>query len=137
MFGFVHLFSPFGQTKISKGQFISCPSVVPKVKSRPYKKTALVASSFGMNGSTLGTLGGVKYKNSGVTNDGRCFKITYCQPSQSRGFSGRELQNVYTTKLVPFSSWYAEQQRIMKMGGNRIFKVELAVGKKERNVGNM
>jgi len=42
---------------------------------------------------------------------------------------------VYTTKLVPFSSWYAEQQRIMKMGG-KIFKVELAVGRKQQNVGN-
>ncbi|GJD12409.1 Phycobilisome 7.8 kDa linker polypeptide, allophycocyanin-associated, core [Galdieria sulphuraria] len=115
--------------------YISGPSKL-KSHNNYMKKATVLASSFGMNGSSLGTLGGVKYKNSGVANDGRCFKITYCQPSQSRGFSGRELQNVYTTKLVPFSSWYAEQQRIMKMGG-KIFKVELAVGKKERNVGNM
>lgn len=56
-------------------------------------------------------------------------------PSESRAYSGRELQNVATTKLVPFSSWYAEQQRIMKMGG-KISKVELACGEPQRNLGN-
>jgi len=114
MLGFVHLVSP---NKISsKGSFVTCP-VLSKKRVSPSKRATIVASSFGMNGSKMGSLGGVKYKNSGVANDGRYFKITYCQPSQSRGYSGRELQNVYTTKLVPFSSWYAEQQRIMKMGG--------------------
>jgi phycobilisome core linker protein len=133
MLGFVHLVSP---NKISsKGSFVTCP-VLSKKRVSPSKRATIVASSFGMNGSKMGSLGGVKYKNSGVANDGRYFKITYCQPSQSRGYSGRELQNVYTTKLVPFSSWYAEQQRIMKMGG-KIFKVELAVGRKQQNVGNM
>jgi len=34
---------------------------------------------------------------------------------------------------VPFTSWYSEQQRIMKMGG-RITKVELASGVPQRNV---
>jgi len=37
--------------------------------------------------------------------------------------------------MVPFTSWYSEQQRIMKMGG-RITKVELASGVPQRNVGN-
>jgi len=39
------------------------------------------------------------------------FKVSYVLPSQSRVDSGRELQNVATTKMVPFTSWYSEQQR--------------------------
>jgi phycobilisome core linker protein len=57
----------------------------------------------------------------------------YILPSGSRGYSFRELQQVYTTKNVPFSSWYAEQQRIQKMGGT-ILKVELASGGQQRSV---
>nr|AAP80835.1 phycobilisome 7.8 kDa linker polypeptide [Griffithsia japonica] len=67
--------------------------------------------------------------------DSRAFKITYVLPSESRLFTYRELQNVYTTKVVPFSSWYAEQQRIQKMGG-KIFKVELTAGGQMRSCGN-
>eukprot|EP00871_Galdieria_phlegrea_P004447 jgi/Galph1/5002/GphlegSOOS_G3684.1 len=123
--------NPFLLKKHSVPNYIVFTRKTKKVSVRQVK-----ASSYGMNGSSKFSLGGARYKASAVSNDGRCFKITYCQPSQSRGFSGRELQNVYTTKLVPFSSWYAEQQRIMKMGG-KIYKVELAVGKKQQNVGNM
>jgi len=79
MLGFVHLVSP---NKISsKGSFVTCP-VLSKKRVSPSKRATIVASSFGMNGSKMGSLGGVKYKNSGVANDGRYFKITYCQPSQ-------------------------------------------------------
>jgi phycobilisome core linker protein len=36
---------------------------------------------------------------------------------------------------VPYESWFAEQQRIMKQGG-KILKVELATGRPQVNVGN-
>jgi phycobilisome core linker protein len=49
--------------------------------------------------------------------------------------SQRELQNTYFTKWVPYHSWFAEQQRIMKQGG-RILKVELATGRRQQNCGN-
>lgn len=91
--------------------------------------------AYDMDGSGVGSLGDLRIKSSGVEKDRRCFKVTYCLPSESRLYTYRELQNVYTTKLVPFSSWYAEQQRIQKMGG-RIFKVELASGGQMRSVGN-
>jgi len=55
-------------------------------------------------------------------------------PSQTSIRTQRELQNTYFTKLVPFDSWYREQQRIQKMGGT-ILKVELATGKPNTNVG--
>ncbi len=64
----------------------------------------------------------------------RMFKVTACMPSQTSIRTQRELQNTYFTKLVPFDSWYREQQRIQKMGGT-ILKVELATGKPNTNVG--
>jgi phycobilisome core linker protein len=64
----------------------------------------------------------------------RTFKITACVPSQTRIRTQRELQNTYFTKLVSYDNWFAEQQRIMKMGG-RIVKVELATGKSGTNTG--
>jgi phycobilisome core linker protein len=45
------------------------------------------------------------------------------------------LQNTYFTKWVPYESWFAEQQRIMKQGG-KILKVELAAGRRQQNCGN-
>lgn len=90
---------------------------------------------YDMDGSGEGTLAVRRIKSSGVEKDRRSFKVTYILPSESRGYTYRELQNVYTTKTVPFSSWYAEQQRIQKMGG-RIFKVELNTGSQMRSVGN-
>jgi phycobilisome core linker protein len=62
------------------------------------------------------------------------FKVTACMPSQTSIRTQRELQNTYFTKLVPFDSWYREQQRIQKMGG-KILKVELATGKPNTNTG--
>ena len=64
----------------------------------------------------------------------RMFKVTACVPSQSRIRTQRELQNTYFTKLVPYDSWFREQQRIMKMGG-RIIKVVLATGKPGASTG--
>ncbi|MBH8550931.1 phycobilisome linker polypeptide [Nostocaceae cyanobacterium CENA357] len=64
----------------------------------------------------------------------RLFKITACVPSQSRIRTQRELQNTYFTKLVPYDSWFSEQQRIQKMGG-KIVKVELATGRQGTNAG--
>jgi len=88
-----------------------------------------------MDGSGRGSLSVPRIKSSAVEKDRRSFKVTYCLPSESRLYTFRELQNVYTTKLVPFSSWYAEQQRIQKMGG-KIFKVELVSGFQMRSCGN-
>jgi len=65
----------------------------------------------------------------------RLLKITACIPSPEKVRSQRELQSTYFTKLVPYESWFAEQQRIMKQGG-KIIKVELATGKMQVNVGN-
>ena len=65
----------------------------------------------------------------------RLFKITACIPSPEKVRSQRELQNTYFTKWVPYDSWFAEQQRIMKQGG-KILKVELATGRRQQNVGN-
>ncbi|MGD1715583.1 phycobilisome linker polypeptide [Hydrocoleum sp. CS-953] len=64
----------------------------------------------------------------------RQFKITACVPSLTRTRTQRELQNTFFTKLVPYDSWFREQQRIMKMGG-KIVKVELATGKQGVNTG--
>lgn len=89
--------------------------------------------SYDMSG--FGALGVRRYKSSAVEKDTRSFKVTYIQPSESRLYTFRELQNVYHTKIVPFSSWYAEQQRIQKMGG-RILKVELSSGGQMRSCGN-
>eukprot|EP00737_Agarophyton_chilense_P001956 gb/GEZJ01002211.1/.p1 GENE.gb/GEZJ01002211.1/~~gb/GEZJ01002211.1/.p1 ORF type:complete len:120 (-),score=17.65 gb/GEZJ01002211.1/:1221-1580(-) len=91
--------------------------------------------SYDMDGSGRGSLGDLRIKSSAVEKDSRSFKVTYVQPSETRLFTFRELQNVYTTKVVPFSSWYAEQQRIQKMGG-RILNVELSSGGQMRSVGN-
>lgn len=91
--------------------------------------------AYDMDGSGPGSLGERRIKSSSVEKDSRTFKVTYVCPSESRLFTFRELQNVYTTKVVPFSSWYAEQQRIQKMGG-RILKVELNSGGQMRSVGN-
>ena len=99
------------------------------------QKRAAPIMGYDMDGTGMGSLEPRRIKSSGVEKDSRCFKVTFCLPSQSRGFTFRELQNVYTTKMVPFSSWYAEQQRIQKMGG-KIFKVELVAGGTERSVGN-
>lgn len=91
--------------------------------------------AYDMDGSGPGSLAPRRIKSSSVEKDSRAFKVTYVLPSESRLYTFRELQNVYTTKTVPFSSWYAEQQRIQKMGG-RIFKVELCSGGQMRSVGN-
>lgn len=90
---------------------------------------------YDMDGSGPGSLAPLRIKSSSVEKDSRSFKVTYVLPSESRLFTYRELQNVYTTKIVPFSSWYAEQQRIQKMGG-RIMKVELSSGGQMRSCGN-
>jgi len=45
----------------------------------------------------------------------RLFKITACIPCPEKVRTQRELQNTYFTKWVPYSSWFAEQQRIMKL----------------------
>mmetsp|Transcript_6630 Transcript_6630/g.11974 ORF Transcript_6630/g.11974 Transcript_6630/m.11974 type:complete len:124 (+) Transcript_6630:84-455(+) len=103
--------------------------------AKPAAKSAVVMA-YDMNGLGLGNLGPKRIKSSAVEGDKRYFKIAYVLPSESRAYSGRELQNVYTVKLVPFSSWYSEQQRIMKMGG-KITSVELVAGGKQRNVGNI
>lgn len=91
--------------------------------------------AYDMDGSSVGSLGTQRIKSSSVEKDTRSFKVTFVLPSESRLYTFRELQNVYTTKVVPFSSWYAEQQRIQKMGG-RILKVELNSGGQMRSVGN-
>jgi len=62
------------------------------------------------------------------------FKITACIPSQTGIRTQQKLQKTYFTKLVPYDSWFREQQRIMKMGG-KISKVELAIGKMGTNTG--
>lgn len=64
----------------------------------------------------------------------RMFKVTACVPSQTRIRTQRELQNTFFTKLVSFDNWFAEQQRIMKMGG-KIVRVELATGRAGTNTG--
>ena len=61
-----------------------------------------------------------------------CIRDSPC-PEKVR--SQRELQNTFFTKWVPYESWFAEQQRIMKQGG-KIIKVELVTGRKQTNVGN-
>nr|6KGX_XH Chain XH, LC [Porphyridium purpureum]6KGX_zH Chain zH, LC [Porphyridium purpureum]7Y4L_X3 Chain X3, Phycobilisome 7.8 kDa linker polypeptide, allophycocyanin-associated, core [Porphyridium purpureum]7Y4L_z3 Chain z3, Phycobilisome 7.8 kDa linker polypeptide, allophycocyanin-associated, core [Porphyridium purpureum]7Y5E_X3 Chain X3, Phycobilisome 7.8 kDa linker polypeptide, allophycocyanin-associated, core [Porphyridium purpureum]7Y5E_z3 Chain z3, Phycobilisome 7.8 kDa linker polypeptide, al len=91
--------------------------------------------AYDMDGTGAGSLEPRGIKSSAVEKDSRCFKVTFVLPSQSRLYTFRELQNVYTTKMVPFSSWYAEQQRIQKMGG-KILKVELVAGGQMRSVGN-
>jgi phycobilisome core linker protein len=65
----------------------------------------------------------------------RLFKVTACIPSPEKSRTQREIQNTYFTKWVPYESWFAEQQRIMKQGG-KILKVELATGRPQVNVGN-
>ena len=65
----------------------------------------------------------------------RLFKVTACIPSPEKVRTQRELQNTYFTKWVPYDSWFAEQQRIMKQGG-KIIKVELASGRLQQNCGN-
>ncbi|NJN61693.1 MAG: photosystem I reaction center subunit XII [Coleofasciculaceae cyanobacterium RL_1_1] len=64
----------------------------------------------------------------------RMFRVTACVPSQSRIRTQRELQNTYFTKLVPYDSWFREQQRIQKMGG-KIVNVKLVTGKPGMNAG--
>ncbi len=64
----------------------------------------------------------------------RLFKVTACVPSLKRVRVGRELQNTYFTKLVPYENWFAEQQRIMKAGG-KILSVKLFSGKPGADVG--
>lgn len=109
------------------------------ISTKPVSKCGLKANTtsmgYDMDGSGVGSLGELRIKSSSVEKDSRSFKVTYCLPSQSRLITFRALQNVYTTKVVPFSSWYAEQQRIQKMGG-KIFKVELSSGGQMRSVGN-
>ena len=64
----------------------------------------------------------------------RMFRVTACVPSQSRIRTQSELQNTYFTKLVPYDSWFREQQRIQKMGG-KIVSVKLVTGKPGMNAG--
>lgn len=105
-------------------------------KSRTAAISGVVVSmAYDMDGTGSGSLEPRSIKSSAVEKDSRCFKVTFVLPSQSRLYTFRELQNVYTTKMVPFSSWYAEQQRIQKMGG-KILKVELVAGGQMRSVGN-
>ena len=65
----------------------------------------------------------------------RLFKVTACIPSPEKIQTQREIQNTFFTKCVPYESWFAEQQRIMKQGG-KIIKVELVTGRRQANVGN-
>jgi phycobilisome core linker protein len=65
----------------------------------------------------------------------RLLKVTACIPSPEKARTQREIQNTYFTKWVPYESWFAEQQRIMKQGG-KILKVELATGRRQQNCGN-
>ena len=46
----------------------------------------------------------------------RLFKVTACIPSPEKIQTQREIQNTFFTKWVPYESWFAEQQRIMKQG---------------------
>lgn len=106
------------------------------VSARPSTCSARPAAptmAYDMDGSGTGGLAPLRIKSSGVEKDNRFFKVAYVLPSESRLYTFRELQNVYTVKNVPFSSWYAEQQRIQKMGG-KILKVELASGGQMRSV---
>jgi phycobilisome core linker protein len=64
----------------------------------------------------------------------RYFKVTACVPSLKRVRVGRELQNTFYTKLVPYENWFSEQQRIQKAGG-KIISVELFSGTKGANTG--
>mmetsp|Transcript_38300 Transcript_38300/g.63573 ORF Transcript_38300/g.63573 Transcript_38300/m.63573 type:complete len:134 (+) Transcript_38300:126-527(+) len=73
--------------------------------------------------------------SSGPSGDNRQFKITFFIPQTSqRTTAQRKLWNIYVTKMVPFSSWYGEQQRIQKAGG-KIVSVDLVSGKKQTNTG--
>lgn len=118
-------------------------SVAAPVAARPLttgkavcgRRARVSRMAWDMDGTGEGSLADKRIKSSGVEKDRRCFKVTYVLPSESRLYTFRELQNVYTTKVVPFSSWYAEQQRIQKMGG-KIFKVELNAGGQMRSCGN-
>ena len=65
----------------------------------------------------------------------RLFKVPACIPSPEKIQTQREIQNTFFTKWVPYDSWFAEQQRIMKQGG-KIIKVELVTGRRQANVGN-
>jgi len=65
----------------------------------------------------------------------RLFKITACIPCPEKVRTQRELQNTYFTKWVTYSSWVAEQQRIMKQGG-KILKVEPVTGRRQQSCGN-
>lgn len=107
-------------------------SVAPRVSTCP-PGPATPVMGYDMDGSGTGGLSPLRIKSSGVENDRRFFKVAYVLPSESRLYTFRELQNVYTVKNVPFSSWYAEQQRIQKMGG-KVLKVELASGGQMRSV---
>lgn len=110
------------------GSKMAANSLTCRVKMAP-------SMAYDMDGTGEGSLGTRRIKSSGVERDTRSFKVSFVLPSESRLFTFRELQNVYTTKVVPFSSWYAEQQRIQKMGG-RILSVELCSGGQMRSVGN-
>lgn len=115
----------------SSGSFAGRALSLNRAKCETKPPTPVMA--YDMDGSSNGTLGPRRIKSSAVENDRRMFRVAYCLPSQSRGYTFRELQNVYTVKNVPFSSWYSEQQRIQKMGGT-IFKVELLSGTPQRSV---
>eukprot|EP00177_Eucheuma_denticulatum_P001847 GFKZ01003296.1.p2 GENE.GFKZ01003296.1~~GFKZ01003296.1.p2 ORF type:complete len:132 (+),score=11.82 GFKZ01003296.1:133-528(+) len=119
---------------------LSRPSLTSQFKGDSVCRAAPTNASttrmaYDMDGSGSGSLAVRTIKSSAVEKDTRAFKVTFVLPSESRLYTFRELQNVYTTKVVPFSSWYAEQQRIQKMGG-RILKVELNSGGQMRSVGN-
>lgn len=64
----------------------------------------------------------------------RYFQVTACIPSLKRVRTGRELQNTYFTKLIPYRNWFTEQQRIQKAGGT-VLSVKLVTGKVGANVG--
>lgn len=125
----------FVQTSFLGTSIKTCSKCAAGGARFPSSVQSLLMTGYDMDGSSSGNLAPRRIKSSGVSNDRRMFRVTFVLPSESRVYSGRELQNVATTKMVPFTSWYREQQRIMKMGG-RITKVELASGSPQRNVGN-
>jgi phycobilisome core linker protein len=137
----VHSSKVSGLTSSAMTAFV--PAVAPSAfAGRPISPATCAPSSpaavaprmaYDMDGSGRGGLGPLRIKSSAVESDRRMFKVEYVLPSESRLYTFRELQNVYTVKLVPFSSWYAEQQRIQKMGG-KIMKVELVSGGQMRSV---
>mmetsp|Transcript_247 Transcript_247/g.514 ORF Transcript_247/g.514 Transcript_247/m.514 type:complete len:128 (-) Transcript_247:566-949(-) len=68
----------------------------------------------------------------------RKFRISYVLPGKKKGFvrdqSEASFSRCTVTKVIPYYSWFAEQQNIQKMGGI-ITKVKLFSGNPRWNVG--